>query len=195
MEHYFNENPNSSHNYKIINYSELKFQTDSGVFSGKKVDFGSDLLIKALPELTGTILDMGCGYGPIGISIAHLNPTAKICMADINSRAVELCKNNILSNNIKNAQAIKSNGFADINKTFDIIITNPPIRAGKELIYKMFEESFTHLNTDGVFYTVIQKKQGAPSAKAKIFSVYGNCDAIEKQGGYWVLKACKNGDI
>lgn len=196
MEHYYTENPNTPHSINRINYNifdiQLQFITDAGVFSKKQVDFGSNVLIKSLPPLSGQVLDLGCGYGPIGISIAKLNPEAFVTMVDINKRAVELARQNIELNNITNAKAIQSDGFHAIaGNIYDAIVTNPPIRAGKKIVYDLFEKSIDHLQEGGNFYAVIQKKQGAKSAMEKLQSIYGNCEAIEKKGGYWVLKSTK----
>lgn len=196
MEHYYTENPNTPHSLGKIDYTifdiQLQFITDTGVFSKKQVDFGSNVLIKSLPPLSGEVLDLGCGYGPIGISLAKLNPDANITMVDINKRAVELARQNIELNNIANAKAIQSDGFNAIDgNMYDAIITNPPIRAGKRIIYDLFEKSSEQLREGGAFYAVIQKKQGAKSAMEKLQSIFGNCEAIEKKGGYWVLKCTK----
>ena len=196
MEHYYTENPNAPHSSRIIYYTindiKLEFITDTGVFSKNRIDFGSDVLIRSLPDIAGQVLDLGCGYGPIGISIAKLNPTATVTMVDINKRAVELANQNIVKNGINNAKVIHSDGFAAIsNCSYNVIVTNPPIRAGKKIIYDLFEKSFEHLSEGGAFYVVIQKKQGAKSAMSKLQSIYGNCKAIEKKGGYWVLECIK----
>jgi 16S rRNA (guanine1207-N2)-methyltransferase len=197
MEHYYTENPNTPHSLRKTRYTihniELEFITDAGVFSKSHVDFGSDILIKSLPPIPGQVLDLGCGYGPIGISIAKLNPSATVTMVDINNRAVDLANQNIALNGLHNARAIQSDGFNEIsNYIYDVIVTNPPIRAGKKIIYALFEKSIEHLCKGGCFYIVIQKKQGAKSAMDKLQSIYGNCEAIEKKGGYWVLKSIKN---
>lgn len=197
MEHYYTENPNTPHSIGkttyCINGINLEFITDSGVFSKKRVDYGSDVLIQNLPPISGQVLDLGCGYGPIGISIAKLNSSAAVTMVDINNRAVDLANQNINLNGIDNATAIQSDGFDKItNCMYDVIVTNPPIRTGKKIIYGLFEKSIKHLHLGGNFYVVIQKKQGAKSAMDKLESIYGNCEAIEKKGGYWVLKSIKN---
>ena len=144
MEHYFSENPKSEHRILNIKYNlgnlELNFTTDTGVFSKTKVDYGTDVLIRSLPPLHGKILDLGCGYGPIGISLAKLNPDSQITMVDINQRAVELSNQNILQNNVQNAIAYQSNGFEKVDGLFNAIVSNPPIRAGKK-IYPLFERS------------------------------------------------------
>ena len=195
MEHYFTHDPQSPHDIKTITYKfrdvSLELYTDSGVFSKDKVDYGSDVMIKSLPGLSGSILDLGCGYGVIGLSIAKANPAAHVTMVDINQRAVDLTAMNIERNGIKNAEAFVSDGFQNVNGLYNAIISNPPIRAGKSVIYPLFEESIKYLNPNGSLYLVIQKKQGAKSAVEKLISVFGNCEVINKQGGYWILKSTK----
>ena len=162
------------------------------MFSKKKIDFGSDLLIQSIPPTNGAILDIGCGYGVIGISLAAVNPDSKINLIDINERAVDLANRNIEMNGIVNAKALCSDGFANVSCTYDLIVSNPPIRTGKRVIYPIFENSIYFLNPSGSIYLVIQKKQGAQSAIAKLESVYGNCEVVNKDGGYWILKSTKN---
>jgi len=195
MEHYYTQKPQSSHNIKnitfLINGIKLEFYTDAGVFSKTKVDYGSEILIQSLPELSGRVLDLGCGYGAIGISLAKLNTKAQIAMADINERAVELAVRNIERNQIKNAYAFVSNGFKNIHDQFNAIVCNPPIRAGKKVIYTLFEQSKDFLVPGGCLFIVIQKRQGAKSALEKLISIFGNCEVINKKGGYWILKSIK----
>ncbi|HHT66146.1 MAG: class I SAM-dependent methyltransferase [Caldicoprobacterales bacterium] len=195
MEHYYTKNPKIPHDFKSIRFSikgiQLEFDTDSGVFSKDRVDYGSKIMIQSLPALTGKILDLGCGYGAIGISIAKLNPKALVTMVDINQRAVELALRNLEKNQIKNAVAHFSDGYQQINERFHAIVSNPPIRTGKNVIYPLFEQSIDHLLPGGCLYLVIQKKQGAKSAVEKLISIFGNCEAINKQGGYWILKSTR----
>lgn len=196
MEHYYLQNPSVAHNENKIRFKirdiELELITDAGVFSKNRVDFGSNLLINSIPQVTGKILDLGCGYGVIGISLSHLNPSAEVTMIDINERAVELTNRNIKLNNIKNAIALQSDGFEKVVGNFDVIVSNPPIRTGKKVIYPLFEQSINYLNPNGSIYLVIQKKQGAKSAFDKLESIYGNCEVINKDAGYWILKSTKN---
>ncbi|HHY82136.1 MAG TPA: class I SAM-dependent methyltransferase [Clostridiales bacterium] len=195
MEHYYTHDPQSPHDIKSIAFSandiNLVLYTDTGVFSRDKVDYGSEAMIKSLPRLTGKILDLGCGYGVIGLSIAKMNPDAHVTMVDINQRAVELAVKNIERNKIKNAEAYVSDGFQKVDGLFNAIVSNPPIRAGKSVIYPLFEESINYLHPGGSLYLVIQKKQGAKSAVDKLISVFGNCEVINKKGGYWILKSSK----
>jgi 16S rRNA (guanine1207-N2)-methyltransferase len=197
VEHYYSENPTSGHDIKRIRFDfkgyTLEFITDAGVFSKGKVDTGSGVLLNALPDrLSGKVLDMGCGYGAIGISIAKAYPDVEVVMADINSRAVELAQENIKLNGVDNAIAYQSDGFAQVDGLFDIIVSNPPIRAGKSVVYAIFEQCAMHLKSGGEFYAVIQRKQGAESAMAKLAEIYGNCEKVAREGGYWVLR-CVNG--
>lgn len=196
MEHYYTQKPTVSHDENKVHFKvkdiELELITDAGVFSKRRVDFGSNLLINSVPQTTGKILDLGCGYGVIGISLSLLNPSSDVTMVDINERAVELANRNIKLNNIKNAKAIQSDGFKKVVGKFDVIVSNPPIRAGKKVIYPLFEQSIDFLNTNGAIYLVIQKKQGANSAFDKLESIYGNCEVINKDAGYWILKSTKS---
>lgn len=200
MEHYFTNNPNTKEEfYKvecIINGDKFSFTTNNSVFSKKNLDFGSRVLIEiVLSEMDnakGRFLDIGCGYGPVGIIIGKNNPELEITFADVNNRALSLTKDNINRNNIKNkTEVIESSVYDNIDKTYDYILTNPPIRAGKKIVHRILEESTNHLNEGGVIYAVIQKKQGAPSAKAKLTEVYGNCEVIKKNAGYYILKSVK----
>jgi len=195
MEHYYSENPKSKSRIFHIKYNikdlELNFIADTGVFSKTRVDYGTDILIKSLPPLHGKILDLGCGYGPIGISLAKLNPSCQITMVDINNRAVELSRQNIQQNNVENAIVLQSDGFEKVDGLFNAIVSNPPIRAGKKVIYPLFERSIDYLDKDGALYLVIQKKQGAKSTLEKLTEIYGNCEVINKKGGYWILRSIK----
>lgn len=196
MSHYYTPNPDLPHELQTIEYiagsEKLTFSTDAGVFSRQRVDYGSHLLIRTLPPLEGAALDLGCGYGPIGISLAVLNPRCRVTMVDINQRAVALAKENIRQNAVSNAQAFVSEGFSMVSESFRAIVSNPPIRAGKKVIYHLFEQCRDYLNPGGSLYLVVQKKQGAPSAVAKLESVFGNCTVIKKSGGYWILKSDKD---
>lgn len=196
MQHYYTKNPQIAHDIGEIHFNirdiKLQFMTDAGVFSRKGVDYGSQVMIKTLPDINGEVLDLGCGYGAIGITIAKLNHLCRVTMIDINERAVELTDKNILLNKVENAECFQSDAFENVKNMYDMIVCNPPIRTGKKVIYPMFENSIKHLNPRGLLYIVIQKKQGANSAMEKLQEVYGNCEIINKDGGYWILKSVKN---
>ena len=159
------------------------------------MDFGSRLLVEAFDlneEVDGDILDVGCGYGPIGISIAAAYPERTVEMIDINSRAVELAKENAASNDITNINVYESDRFEKVgNKKFAAILTNPPIRAGKSVVHEILEEGYRSLVAGGELWVVIQKKQGAPSARDKMEQLFGNVEVPIKKKGYYILLSKK----
>ncbi|MBQ8312724.1 MAG: class I SAM-dependent methyltransferase [Clostridia bacterium] len=167
----------------------LNFMTDAGVFSKGELDQGTRLLLDALPALTGDVLDLGCGWGAIGVSIAKANPACRVVMADVNRRALQLSRDN-LERNKTTAEVIESDGMAAVlDRSFDAVITNPPIRAGKQVIYKMFADSAAHLKEGGALYLVIRKQQGAESCVKYLKTLFGEVEKLDKSGGFWVLKA------
>jgi 16S rRNA (guanine1207-N2)-methyltransferase len=172
----------------------FRFKTDNGVFSKKEVDYGSRLLIEAfkLPEVEGNVLDVGCGYGPIGLSVAKGYPNRTIHMVDVNNRAIELAKENAEKNQVANVVIYESDRLLNVSeKGFAAILTNPPIRAGKQIVHDIFEQGFDHLVTQGEMWVVIQKKQGAPSAIEKLKDLFTTVETIDKSKGYFVIKATK----
>jgi len=172
----------------------FRFKTDRGVFSKNEVDYGSKLLIDTftLPAVDGTLLDVGCGYGPIGLALARSYPNIQIHMIDINERAIQLAKENAAQNHIDNVSIFESDVFENvINHNYVAIVTNPPIRAGKKVVMEIIEKSYQHLCDGGEFWVVIQKKQGAPSAKKMIEEIYGNVEIAKRDKGYYILKAKK----
>ncbi len=167
----------------------MNFMTDAGVFSKGELDQGTRLLLDALPALSGDVLDLGCGWGAIGVSIARANPECRVVMADVNRRALQLSRDNLERNHTA-AEVIESDGMAQVlDRTFDAVITNPPIRAGKQVIYKMFADAATHLNQGGALYLVIRKQQGAESCVKYLKTLFGQVEKLDKSGGFWVLKA------
>ena len=166
------------------------FVTDSGVFSKKSVDFGSRVMIENfIPrESSAPILDMGCGYGPIG-TILGKTYNKKFYMVDINERAVELATLNVNKNSV-DAIVSQSDCFSEVPKIkFSQIITNPPIRAGKKVYYEIYKNSIKYLENNGELWVVIQKKQGAETSKDELESIFGNCTVIAKKKGYFILKS------
>lgn len=198
-DHYYSEKPTVESDRKTWEF-ELKgynftFQSDKGVFSKNEVDFGSRILIEGFipPAIDGDFLDVGCGYGPIGLSLAkHFN--RHVDMIDVNERAVELAKDNALKNSINNVTIFQSNLFSNIDekRQYAAIITNPPIRAGKKVVHEIFETSYHHLVNDGELWVVIQKKQGAPSAIDKLKELYSEVEVVGKKKGYFIIKAKKS---
>lgn len=197
-EHYYSRKPSTESN-PVKWQSELKgnsfrFKTDSGVFSKKEVDFGSRLLIDTfkLKEDNSIILDVGCGYGPIGLSLAKAYPDALVHMVDVNERAILLAKENAAENKLDNVKIYESDRLLGVEeKDFNAILTNPPIRAGKKIVHDIFEQSFLHLAEGGELWVVIQKKQGAPSAMEKMKELFGDVELAAKSKGYFILKSVK----
>lgn len=198
MEHYFTDNRHLKENRKEITFRfwcfDYSFITDNGVFSKEAIDYGTQVLLKTIcerEELGERILDLGCGYGPVGVVLKKIYPTKAFEMIDVNPRAVQLSKENICRNQLE-ADVHVSNIYEDLHQeSYSDIITNPPIRAGKAVIYTMFEEAYQHLEVGGKLWVVIRKQQGAPSAVKKIKDVFGNCEIIKRDSGYYILKAIK----
>lgn len=191
---YYAETPDAAHDIHDLNVTLLgqvfHFYTDAGVFSKKMVDYGSQVLLNALDLQRGkTLLDVGCGYGPLGISLAKVRGV-KSTMIDINSRAIDLAKKNAERNGVV-AHIFQSNIYENVSEKFDYIISNPPIRAGKKVVHEIIEGAFDYLNQGGSLTIVIQKKQGAPSAKAKMEDVFGNSEILKKDKGYYILRSDK----
>lgn len=172
----------------------FKFKTDAGVFSKSYIDFGSFTMLEAFTpnSIDAPILDMGCGYGPIGIVISTLYDH-DVLMVDINERAISLTNENIISNHVSKAKAQKSYIYDSIpdEMKFSSIITNPPIRAGKKVIFDIYDGAYKHLALGGELWVVIQKKQGAPSSKAHLEGLFSNCEVVCKNKGYFILKSRK----
>lgn len=196
-DHYYSSQPGAAHERRKLD-TELRgrkftFVSDAGVFSKTGIDYGSRVLIEALdiPD-HANVLDVGCGYGPIGLSAAILAPKGHVTMLDVNERAVQLAQENARLNNIHNVDAKVSDRLeAVFGQSFDVIITNPPIRAGKETVHSIFEQAYEHLNPGGSLWIVIQKKQGAPSAWAKLEQLFETVEEVTKDKGYRIFKATK----
>lgn len=191
---YYEKNPTIAHDVHELRVrlleTSMSFLTDAGVFSKKMVDYGSQVLLKSLHFKTSeTVLDVGCGYGPIGLTLAKVFGV-QVTLIDINSRALELAQKNANRNQV-DAQIFQSNIYENVIGRFDHIVSNPPIRAGKSVVHEVIAGAFDHLETGGTLTIVIQKKQGAPSAKAKMEEVFGNCQIIKKDKGYYILESVR----
>lgn len=197
--HYYSENPDLPHDYEEWDFQlrgrRFHFVTDSGVFSRETVDYGSRVLIdafdfEALPE-KGGILDVGCGYGPIGLALAAAGGRP-VEMIDVNQRAVDLAQRNARRNQIENVAIHVSNIYdALLEAPYAAIVSNPPIRAGKDVVHEILAGAYEQLLSGGTLTIVIQKKQGAPSAKKKMAEVFGNCETVVKDKGYYILRSTK----
>lgn len=173
---------------------EFRFKTDAGVFSKGEVDFGSRLLAETfvMPKVKGNILDVGCGYGPIGLSIAASFPERKVQMIDVNERALALSEFNAGNNEVSNVEVYSSDGLSSVTgNEFAAILTNPPIRAGKRTIFKFYDDAFSKLQAGGELWVVIQKKQGAPSTEKHLEELFGNVETLVRRKGYHIFKAIK----
>ena len=206
-QHYYSKDPVSASNERSIDYvikvngsdKRYSFITDNGVFSISRVDHGTDILLNAIlkdePEAPSRLLDIGCGYGPIGTILGNAFPGAHVHMVDVNERAMDLAR--------RNAQKAKVADFTvesvdnlpallqDPANAFQMVVTNPPIRAGKAVVYGIFQQAFDHLASGGALYVVIRKNQGGPSAIKELERLFGNCMIIDREAGFHILKSIK----
>ncbi len=194
MSYYFTNDPQLEMNRKNINFRFFgvieNFISDNGVFSKETLDYGSRALLETITKLdiTGKVLDMGCGIGVIGILLKKYKTDIDLTLIDVNERAVELTKIN--SQNYKqDNKVILSDGFAALDDKFDCIVSNPPIRIGKEKLYSLFTQAYEHLNENGMMYLVIRKQQGAKSAMTYLAELGLKVELLNKDKGYWIISA------
>jgi len=192
---YYEDNRDLAHDIQEIKVQLLgipmKFLTDSGVFSKNGIDYGSRVLLENFEqEGAKTLLDVGCGYGTLGLTLAKKYDLA-VTMVDVNSRALDLCRQNADRNAVSTDEIKISDLYDAVSGKYDAIISNPPIRAGKSVVHGILEGSFEYLNDEGTLTIVIQKKQGAPSAQKKMEEVFGNCTVVAKDKGYFILRSYK----
>ncbi len=164
------------------------FLTDNGVFSKNGLDFGSRLLLESIPleEVGGKILDLGCGYGVFGIVISKLT-SAHVDMVDINLRALHLASRNAKLNNVSNVSIFESNVYENVSLKYSSIITNPPIRAGKKVVYNIVMNAKDYLDKNGKLFLVIRKEQGAKSLIVDLKKLY-TVDVLKKSKGFFIIK-------
>ncbi len=189
-EHYFSPQPGAAHAAKEIRLEfqgeSFCFQTDAGVFSRDGLDEGSALMLgAALGQLSGEVLDLGCGWGPVGILTARLCPGCRVTMIDVNARACRLASENAARNRVQ-ARVLCQDGLGDLDQSFDWILLNPPIRAGKETVYRLFSESASRLKPGGTLAVVIRKQQGAPSAQRFLEGLFRRVSLHCRKKGYHV---------
>ena len=164
------------------------FYTDNGVFSKDGLDFGSRLLLETIPleEVGGKVLDMGCGYGVFGIVLNRLL-SCSVDMVDVNLRALHLANINIKENACTNVKAFESNVYENIISKYSCIVTNPPIRAGKKVVYDMVMNAHNYLEKNGVLFLVVRKEQGAKSLIIDLKKVY-TVEVLKKKKGFFIIK-------
>ena len=171
--------------------NRLSFQTDAGVFSKGELDQGTRLLLDALPDLSGDVLDLGCGWGAIGIAVKKAFPQTNVTMVDVNLRALGLCERNAQANGVE-VLCLESDGMAALSgRQFDAVITNPPIRAGKQKVYEMLSGAAAALRKDGSLYLVIRKQQGAESCMRFLQDYFESVEKLDRSAGFWVMRAAE----
>ncbi|MBK5112933.1 MAG: class I SAM-dependent methyltransferase [Candidatus Heimdallarchaeota archaeon] len=196
--HYYSEKPISTGKTTIIQTHQLgnrlSFKSQSGIFGWRKVDKGSELLLNnALIPKSGLILDLGCGYGFIGIALAKVYPEVKFVLTDINELAVKLAKENCKINDVsKNTKVTQGHLYEPVKDLkFDSIIANPPLMAGKKILTELVVTSKEQLQEKGSLQIVVPKKKGLKSMQKLMTEVYGTYEVLAKGSGFWVLKSEK----
>ena len=173
----------------------FSFQTDSGVFSREGLDRGTELLLEAI--VVGpceSILDLGCGYGPIGIVAARLSGGGHVILTDVNERAVALARANIAANGLRNAEVRIGDIYAPVeDMAFDHILCNPPIRAGRGIVDRIIAEAPSHLLEGGNFWLVARTRQGADTIRLRMRNAFDNADVVKRGSGFKVLRSVKSG--
>lgn len=196
MAHYYTNNKDLKSQIRTIQFDyqgkRLEFLSDIGVFSKDSIDYGSRVLLSTFDMLENvSLLDVGCGYGALSLSIASVSENVSCTLVDVNDRALDLAKENAKRFKLENIQVFNSSCYENVEGKFDIIISNPPIRAGKQIVHEILSGAYDHLKSNGYLRVVIQKKQGAPSAQKKMQEVFGNCEVIKKDKGYYILQSIK----
>lgn len=195
MAHYFTDNKDLkseeiSFDCEVLG-NKFTFFSDNGVFSKTHLDFGSLLLMEEFknPDIEGLLLDLGCGIGVIGTILGKLYKR-EVIFTDVNPRAIFLTQKNASNNGIK-FEAILTNATENVDKKFACILTNPPIRAGKKVIYNFFDEAYEKLVTNGELWFVMRRSHGVESAIKKIDELFGNYEVVKRKNGFWIVKTIK----
>jgi len=198
MSHYFINDDKVASKPRNVNYSfngvDFSLESDNGVFSKNELDKGSELLIRTLLpiDLGEKLLDLGCGIGVIGLTLAYFHPRLNVCLSDINTRALSLCSAN--ADTLKLSQKVtvlQSDIYTEIEGKFTSIVSNPPIRAGKKVTYQIYKGALEHLVDGGSLYIVVRKQQGALSVKSYLEELYGNVTVLAREKGYYILQSIK----
>lgn len=198
MPQYFDNNEELSHDFHQYSFSllgeEFSFISDSGVFCKDGLDDGSRLLLETIAktDLGNSILDMGCGIGPIGLLLAHFDKNRHVTLVDVNRRALDCAKQNAAKLGLSSRVDIfESDVYSNINSSFSTIVTNPPIRAGKKVTYAMYAGAISHLNEGGQLILVIRKQQGASSCQEYLKTMFKEVEVVKSKKGYRILIAKK----
>jgi 16S rRNA (guanine1207-N2)-methyltransferase len=192
-QHYYSGQPGSNHEFRDVRFKirgvELTLTTDAGVFSKRGIDFGTRVLLEAV-ELheTDFVVDLGCGYGVVTAVLARVYPETRWLLLDVNERAVNLAMQNVSRFGGRVDLAVSDGFGARDDVMADAIIANPPIRAGKSVVYRLFEESKSHLRDGGALWVVIHKKHGAASAAVKLGELFEQVDLVTRQSGYHIFR-------
>jgi len=204
MNHYFSDNSSlksdETETEYVFRFMRFVFITDAGVFAKSGVDSATDILLGSLPEMREgeRVLDIGCGYGVAGVVLSRIYGAAvSVVMSDVNERALDLARRNLQKNNAvaggADVEIVKSDGFAGLagHGQFDRIILNPPIHAGKSVIYRLYEDSRKHLAPGGALYIVVRKKHGALSHRQKLGEIFRpeNLSVLYSKKGLFVFEA------
>ena len=196
MSQYFDNDKNIKSEKRLIKFNfnnkEFSIYSDNGVFSKDRFDYGTRVLLGSIDidSLFGNVLDLGCGLGVVGIILGTFNRNINIDMIDVNERAISLTKDNLILNNIK-ADVFVSNVYDNVNKKYNYIITNPPIRAGKEVVRKFLLGGYDYLNDNGILYFVMRKDHGVKSMIKELESKY-NVTIVNKDKGFYIVSLTKH---
>jgi 16S rRNA G1207 methylase RsmC len=192
-DHYFSSSPKSEVNYGLVRAKffgkNFEFITASSVFSKRRIDTGTQLLIESmiLPE-SGSVLDIGCGYGAVGITAAALNSKLQVYMSDVNSRAASLAKKNVERNRVFNAQVRHGYLYKPVEDLkFDCVLSNPPVSVGMETVKAIIVDAPKIMRPNAVFEMVIRSKIGAKLFPALFVEIFGNCTVVSRESGFRVL--------
>ncbi len=198
-EQYFSRKPTSRHRKADLAVTlrglSLTFSTDAGVFSRGRLDRGTELLLEALDLGPGElILDLGCGYGAVGVAAAKLSEGGHVLLTDVNERAVALAKANLRANGVTNAEVRQGDLYAPVaGMAFDHIVCNPPLRAGRAVVDRIISEAPSHLLEGGRLWLVARTRQGADALRGRMQAAFGNAEVVRRGSGYKVLRASKAG--
>lgn len=197
VDHYYTDHPTGASDPRDLEATvrgcRLRLTVDRGVFSRRGIDFGSRLLAETIVVQGGDrLLDLGCGYGVVGIALACDEPGLQVVAADVNERAVSLAHRNIAANGLAGRMAaVCADGAREVapGLVFDVIALNPPVRAGKAVVWRLYGEAAARLAVRGALWVVIQKKQGADSTRRRLEELFAEVAVVRRDGGYRVFRA------